>query len=246
MMNQLTPSYLSTLAPKPVGATSRCNLRNSNSLQTFDARMNQYLQSFLPSSVRAWNCLPNEAKQSNSVNSFKYYLKRDTIQTPKHFYFGSRKSQTLHTTLRTNCSSLNLDLFHKNITGSPLCRCGNVEDSQHFSFHCRFYQLQRTELLNTFTQYLNPSSDVILYCDSSLTLEINIRIFKCVHKYFMDTKRFNMLIDINMRHLYVQVLCRTGIPLFICTTLSTLFFLLYANFPFITIIINLFQRPYGL
>ena len=40
-------------------------------------------------------------------------------------------AQVLHTRLQTSCSSLDLDLFHKNITKS-LLRCGSVEDGQHF------------------------------------------------------------------------------------------------------------------
>ena len=47
--NQLTPDYLSSLVSRPVGATSRYHLRNSNSLQTIDARTNHF---FIPS------CLP--------------------------------------------------------------------------------------------------------------------------------------------------------------------------------------------
>ena len=85
MINQLTPNYLSSLVPRPVGAASRYNLRNSNSLQTIDARSNQYFYSFLPSTVRAWNSLPNNVKQCNSVNSFKYNLKPNKVQTPKYF-----------------------------------------------------------------------------------------------------------------------------------------------------------------
>ena len=69
---------------------------------------------------------------------------------------GSRRAQILHTRLRTNCSSLNLDLFHRSISASPLCHCGSIEDSQHFFFHCRTYQAQRTELLNTIALYMNP------------------------------------------------------------------------------------------
>ena len=105
------------------------------------------------------------------------------IQTPKHFYFVSRKAQILHTRLRTKCSSLNLYLFHKNITESPLCHCGSVEDSQHFFFHCITYHQQRIELLNTIAQYMNPSLHLLLYGDPSLSLEINIKIFEILHKY---------------------------------------------------------------
>ena len=126
---------------------SRYNLRNSNDLQTLDARTNQYHTSFLSSSVRAWNDQSDEAKQCESVNSFKHLLQKDKSKVPKHFYSGCRKSQILLPRLRTNCSSLNFDFFVKNITDSPLCRCGSIENAQHFSFsllilpgsaHCPF------------------------------------------------------------------------------------------------------------
>ena len=78
MINQLT------LVPRPVGAASRYNL-NSNSLQTIDVRTNQYFHSFVPSTVRAGNSLPNNEKQCTSVNSFKYNIKPNKIQTPKYF-----------------------------------------------------------------------------------------------------------------------------------------------------------------
>ena len=48
-----TPLYLSSLVPQSVSNLSRYNLRNSNDLQTIDARTYQYDNSFfLPSSVR--------------------------------------------------------------------------------------------------------------------------------------------------------------------------------------------------
>ena len=189
MKNQLTPDYLSSLVPPPVGATSRYNLRNSNSLQTVHARTKQYFYSFLPSTVRAWNSLSNNVKD---VNSFKCNLKPRKTQTPKHFYSGSRRAQVLHTRLRTNCSSLSLDLFHRNITDSPLCRCGSIENNQHFFFHCRFYRMQRIELINTVRQYTDPSLQILLYGAPFLSVETNTKVFECVHKYILDTKRFQL------------------------------------------------------
>ena len=77
MMHNLTPLYLSSLIPQSVSNLSRYNLRNANDLQTVDARTQQYYQSFLPSTTRDWNALSVEAKQSDSVNSFKRYLAKD-------------------------------------------------------------------------------------------------------------------------------------------------------------------------
>ncbi|MEW8546021.1 MAG: reverse transcriptase domain-containing protein, partial [Candidatus Thiodiazotropha sp.] len=190
MMHNITPLYLSSLIPQTVSNTSRYNLRNSNDLQTIDARTNQYYRSFLPSSVRAWNNLSVEAKQCDSVTSFKYVLQKDKSKVPKHFYSGCRKSQILLTRLRTNCSSLNFDLFVKNIADSPLCRCGSIENAQHFFFHCTFYQAQRNELLNAVSPYQYPTLNLFLYGDLSLSQEINKTIFDIVYKFVVDSKRF--------------------------------------------------------
>ena len=116
MTQNITPLYLSSLVPQSVSYISRYNLRNSNDLQTIDARTNLYFISFLPATVRAWNDVPDEAKQSESLSTFKSFLNRDRMSAPKHFYVGNRKVQIFHTRLRTNCSSLNLPgpfLSHK-------------------------------------------------------------------------------------------------------------------------------------
>ena len=146
MVYNITPYYLSNLIPPTVSNLSRYNLQNSNDLQTVDARTSQYYHSFLPSTTRDWNSLSVEPKQSESVNSFKLLLTKGKSTVPDHYYIGSRKAQILHTRiLRTNCSSLNLDLFVKNFTESPLCRCGSIENAQHFFFHCKYFEVQRRE-----------------------------------------------------------------------------------------------------
>ena len=163
MKSNLCPTYLSSLVPQTVNSISRYNLRNANDLQTINARTTLYYNSFLPSTIRAWNDLPLEAKQLESVNAFKYFLKRENVPVPKYYYTRKWKVQILHTRLRTNCSSLNLDLFVKNISDSPMCTCGSIEDAQHKFFHCVNYRPQRTELLNEVSIYSNPSLHLLLY-----------------------------------------------------------------------------------
>lgn len=66
--------------PQSISNLSRYNLRNSNVLQTIDARTNQYFYSFLPSSVRAWNSLPAGAKQCETINFFNAFVKEKKHQ----------------------------------------------------------------------------------------------------------------------------------------------------------------------
>ena len=136
MCNDLTPSYLSSLGTQLVNNLSQYRLRNAHNFKFINARTILYYQSFLASVVREWNDLSNEAKRSSSVTFFNNYLNRNRTFVPKYMYTGNRKTQILHASLRTKCSSLNSDLYSKNIADSPLCRCGRVENSRHYLLCC--------------------------------------------------------------------------------------------------------------
>ena len=190
MRYSLTPQYLSSLVPESISNVSNYNLRHSNNLRGINARTTQYQQSFLPTAIKEWNNLPLELQQSNSVNSFKYNLTKDKEQTPKYYYTGSRRLQILHTRLLTHCSALNLDLFLKNVSETPLCSCGSIEDSQHYFFHCSHYQTQRTALMNAISTVQTPTLNLLLYGSSNLFVDINKAIFEKAHKFILETKRF--------------------------------------------------------
>ena len=127
--------------------------------------------------------------QSDSLTTFKNHLNKNRTPVPKHFYTGSRQFQILHTRLRTNCSSLNIDLFLKNITDAPLCRCGSIENTQHFFLQCPFYLVQRAELLDSLSRF-ETSLNLLLYGNASLSFNTNVMIFDRVQIYIRDTKRF--------------------------------------------------------
>ena len=129
MYNHLTPEYLSSLTPQQVNEIAHYNLRNWNNTSQNES-IQQFL--FLPSVLRDWNTLSAEAKQLNTIRSFKYFLKKENKPVPKYYHYGKRNTQILHTWLWTGCSSLNLDLFLKNITDSPLCNCGSNENAKHY------------------------------------------------------------------------------------------------------------------
>ena len=139
MFNNLSPEYLSSLIPPTINTLPQYNLRNAQNIQTVNSRTTQYFNSFLPSSIREWNNLPLNVRNSDSVIIFKRKLNSDIKAIPRHFYEGNRHAQVLHTRLRTKCSSLNDDLFQKRITDSPLCLCGNVENTDHYLMRCPLY-----------------------------------------------------------------------------------------------------------
>ena len=188
--HNLTPHYLTSLIPSSVTETSSYNLRNSNGIRTVRARTSQYFSSFLPSTIREWNNLPEEQRYSPTIASFKYQLNQPNSFTPKYFYIGERQAQILHTRLRTKCSSLNHDIFLKNLTDSPLCRCGSIENAEHYLLQCILYRQQRIEMLNSVSQLCHVTLDVLLSGDSSLSIDTNSKIFLSVHTFIKSSKRF--------------------------------------------------------
>ena len=190
MQNEMTPEYLSSLAPPTVGSTTRYRLRNESDLQTIPAKSQQYYHSFLPSVTRAWNRLPEETKTSPSITAFKHKLNKDIKKPPQYYYCGERLGQVHHTRLRLNCSSLQQNLFSKNIINDPYCECGEIEDTEHYLLNCNLYQNLREVLLNTVTTYCQPTLNVLLYGNANLSDSENKTIFSAVQKFILKTKRF--------------------------------------------------------
>ena len=135
MQHDLVPAYLSRLVPLSFSETSVYNTRNVDDYTTIYCRTQNYYTSFLPSVVREWNNLPQQAKQLHSLCSFKSYLTSNKTRVPKFYYHGKRKWQAMHVRLRTNCSAFNSDLYSKNIIDSAACECGVIETAPIFSFH---------------------------------------------------------------------------------------------------------------
>ena len=188
----MCPTYLSSLVPPAVGNTSRYDLRNVDNIQTIHAHSQLYFDSFLPSVVREWKALPGQIRNSTSLSSFKNQLNLNIRSPPAFYCSGSRQGQIYHVRLRTNCSSLKLHLYSKNIIDSPLCVCGEIEDTCHFLLECNIYSEFRRELLTSVSSLCNPSLNVMLYGSPDLSDDLNAQIFDFVHKYILKTKRFSL------------------------------------------------------
>ena len=106
VINGLVPPYLSLLLPPLLGENSTYPLRNSDHNQNIKSKSQLYYNSFLPSAIREWNSLDASLKSFQSVTSLKSLSKRKLV--PSYYYYGNRKSQILHTIIRTNCGSLNI------------------------------------------------------------------------------------------------------------------------------------------
>ena len=109
---------------------------------------------------------------------------------PKFYFTGKRLGQIYHARLRTNCSSLNLHLFSKNLTDSPLCACGSIENTCHYLLVCNRFSNLRRGLLNTVSMICRPTIDVFLFGNDELSTEQNKNIFLAVQKFVLKLNVF--------------------------------------------------------
>ena len=76
MNTSVTPNYFSSLIPASVEDSTTYNLQNANNFRHTLSRTKLYYRSFLSSSIKAWNDLSLEERQSNMIKSFKYKLNK--------------------------------------------------------------------------------------------------------------------------------------------------------------------------
>ena len=193
--NLLVPSYISDLIPPIVRETTNYPLRNRNDIATPFCRTELFRKSCIPSSVAMWNSLDDNLRNSSSLNSFKYNLKKDTfasVKVPIYYTYGDRYSSVMHARIRNNCSNLSHDLFINHLTQNPLCSCNlEIENAEHFFFRCPKYVNERTLLFRE-THVFHPLNlNKLLTGELNETIENNTLIFKAVQKYIKGTKRFS-------------------------------------------------------
>ena len=194
--NGQAPLYLTDLIPPRIGDISNYPLRNSDNYVSINTNTCSYPNSFLPSTINAWNNLPASVKSATTLASFKRLLAQNNPKTPDCYFSGERLLQILYTHLRTECSSLNEHLFRRNLVQSPNCICGEIKSNSYFLLSCARYNLIRQDMLNSIQlniqQNVQINTNRLLSGDNDdLSVEENTLIFAEVKNYIRKTKRFS-------------------------------------------------------
>ena len=191
MTHSIAPRYLQDLVPPTTGNRSNYSyqLRNTADPSYVNARTTLYKNSFLPSTVIAWNNLPPATKTSTSLSCFKHLICQPRYQRPAYFNTGPRRSQILHTRIRLECSLLKAHLFKANLIDSPLCECGESETSTHFLLNCSRFDQQRRQFISPLGNSVDTKT--LLSGNTDLDEEENKIIFSSVQSYITATKRFD-------------------------------------------------------
>ena len=75
---------------------------------------------------------------------------------------------------------------------SPICSCGSqLEDVEHYFFHCPLYFEERRTMLNEVNNIcnINVSCQLLLFGSELLDLSTNCTLFDIIHKFIDATNR---------------------------------------------------------
>ena len=192
----ITPEYLCNIFPESVGLTTPYNLRNNNDITIMNARTNIFKNSFIPSCVTLWNNLPDNIRDTESLDHFKNLLKRHIFKpfkVPSYYLTGNRRLSLLHARLRNKCSNLNHDLFLNHLRHDSKCDlCGHEkEDVEHYFMQCPHFRNERIILFRSSRPFHPISVNAVLFGKSSLTDNENTIFFNHIQTFIKDTKRFD-------------------------------------------------------
>ena len=192
IVNHEAPSYLNDLLPNTVNTASNYNLRNRLNFEIPFVRLCSYENSFFPSTLKLWNELPLNIRNSSSVSQFKANVRSPHLKPPNYLYVRERKYNILLTRLRHNCSSLNSDLFNVNIIQYSDCSCGAVtENVNHFFFECPLYTQPRNSLLAQLIPNNIVTLDLLLNGNTLLDYDSNKTVILAVLHFIKSTRRFS-------------------------------------------------------
>ena len=86
------------------------------------------------------------------------------------------------------CSSLNADLYRKNIIPSPSCSCGGFESAYHFFYVCPQLTALRERYLGDALR--NHTTHELLCGKPEFTNDENVSLFLKVQDFIIKSKRF--------------------------------------------------------
>ena len=183
-----SPQILKDILPNTTKERTARALRTDSNTTLIKWNTISLNSSFLPSTIKKWNALPEYIRKAGSVEQFKEYITPPKDAVPEYLYYGERKAQVLHTRLRLRCSDLNEELHRINLAESPLCSCGDaIEDAEHFLQDCRQYTEIRNKLETNLQHY---DIEELLMGNPLRSLKQNEKMFKAVHRLILESGRF--------------------------------------------------------
>ena len=197
IIKKMTPTYPHNLLPQPSQHTYAT--RNINNLKHIKCRTSRYRNSFLPSTILAWNKLPTNIKESATINIFKTICSEKT-EKPQYKHICTGPEYRHHTRIRLGLSALNQQRFTYNLIETKFCdNCRDKDESpKHYFLESPQYEIFRITLLRQLQTLLLPDLfqnkkkllNVIIHVNSD-DRTTNIKLCSAIHTFIANTGRFS-------------------------------------------------------
>ena len=191
IVNGLTPDYLCAILPPLVSDINPYHLRRPLEREHLVCHCERYQTSFIVSTTSIWNGLPEHIQGNDSISKLKRYLASNDHSVFGVFYYGNRREQIIHCKLRLEMSDLNQDMVNRHLSNDASCACGaNSENASHYMLLCPTYQNARNITISTLP-LVQQNIATLLNGNPHLPQTTNISIFQVVHKFIVESQRFN-------------------------------------------------------
>ena len=191
IQNNLTPPYLKD--PIPAIRSHLFGSRSVNVINEIRCKSKGYSNSFYPDSIRCWNKIGPELRNSPNLKSFKLGILA-LVRPPSKRIFDIHDPIGMKWLfqLRVGLSPLYAHKNNHNFSDTPCDKCDvceRTENLEHFFLHC--IRFTETKLNVNFNQ-LNPQSKIqlLLYGDTSFSDAINKLLLISTLKFLRDCERF--------------------------------------------------------
>ena len=184
------PSYILDLLPPLISSINRYHHRRPRERAIPRYRTKHLNKSFIPSTTRLWNSMPEDVQAISSLSQFERFISTSSTIVPKHYYYDARNEEVIHCRLRMEMSNLKHDLYNRHLTDNPICNCGNSDETaEHYFLSCPLYANIRATTIFLLPPHL-IDIDTLLKGHPALSFEENVAIFEIVHNYIEETSRF--------------------------------------------------------
>ena len=193
IQNNLAPESLTELLPNNTNDRTHYNLRNAIDTSIPKTKTTAFHRSFYPATIKAWNALSRQTRESRTIHQFKDSITTPTINPPRYFFRSrDRKAEITHTRIRVKCSNLLEDLYDRQLSDTPMCDCGaEIEDAEHFFYRCNKYNHLREHIHDvTNKDIFELDIEELTYGNPNKSDEANAETFEIVQLYITLTGRF--------------------------------------------------------
>ena len=184
------PPYLRDLIP--VATEPQYSLRSVSRIPFIACRLSTTYNSFIPSTIRMWNNLPQNVVDAQSSSHFKNLLQGHSVRNIYNTLCTGRPGIWL-SRMRMGLSALGQHRFNYNLIENACCpNCGDAETTFHYFFVCRSYSHQRTVMYNALADQnhdinnKNNLLNIILFGNTPNKVDL----LEVIYTYMRTTQRF--------------------------------------------------------